>query len=64
MLVSFLLYKEWLLGSLEAKSRCMEFPYCFYIHELSLRRKVYVASKLKCFYMDPILQCLETMNNM
>ena len=30
-LLVFLLYKEWLLMSLENRARCVEFPYHFYI---------------------------------
>ena len=56
-LLAFLLYKEWLLCSLDKKQRCFNFPYHFFIVELQLRDKIY-----KCNGMDinliPVIEYL------
>ena len=62
-LLSFLLYKEWLLCSLESKCVSVNFPFQLYIHELSLRKKIYLASHMELSCIDPILKCLEAMND-
>ena len=40
-LISFLIYKEWLLLSLEGKTRQRNISLEFYNHEIELRRKIY-----------------------
>ncbi len=59
-LLAFLLYKEWLLSSLENRTRCTNFPYHFYIRELKLRERIYAYNEV---YLDlsPIIHCLENM---
>ena len=58
-LLAFLLYKEWLLMSLENKVRCVEFPYHFYISELKLHEKIYLIGLFKIF-LRWILRILNT----
>ena len=62
-LLSFLLYKEWLLCSLESKSRSIKFPFQLYIYELSLRKNIYLASHMSNDCIDTVIQCLEGMND-
>ena len=62
-LLAFLLYKEWLLSSLENKRRCLDFPYHFYISELKLRDKIYLKNELD-LNLYPIIQTLEAMDTM
>ena len=62
-LLSYLLYKEWLLKSVDNKARCLDFPYHFYISELKLRQQI-------CFKigfvlpLDPIIHALEATDDM
>ena len=61
-LLSFLLYKEWLIFSLEAKLRSSIFPIIFYINELELRKKVYLSCNIPVFSLDKILGRLKIIN--
>ena len=62
-LLSYLLYKEWLLKSVEYKARCLDFPYRFYISELKLRQQIYFKIGL-VLPLDPIINALEGMDDM
>ena len=62
-LLVFLLYKEWLLMSLENKNRCVDFPYHFYINELKLRDKIYCTNGMH-LNLYPIIEILEVMSEM
>ncbi len=57
-LVAFLLYKEWLLSSLDKKQRNLNFPFHFFIAELRLRDKIYKCNNVD-INLTPIIQCLE-----
>ena len=60
-LLSFLLYKEWLLPSLDNKQRSIAFPYHFYICELKLRAKIYsYGNNNSSLCVDSITRCLES----
>ena len=43
-LISFLIYKKWLLLSLDNKKRHSNIKFDIYINELDLRHKIYKAS--------------------
>jgi len=60
-LLAFLLYKEWLLTSLEYKIRRLDFPCKFFISELKLRERIYFANGVD-LNVSPIIQCLEDMD--
>ena len=62
-LLSYLLYKEWLLKSVEYKARCLDFPYHFYISELKLRQQIDFKIGLD-LHLDPIIHALEAMDDM
>ncbi len=62
-LLSFLLYKEWLIHSLDGKRRCFNFPFHFFIGELQLRDKIYKCSGHHDHNLTPIIQRLEEMSN-
>ena len=58
-----MLYKEWLLMSLENKNRCAVFPYHFYINELKLCDKIYCTNGMD-LNLYPIIQILEAISEM
>ena len=62
-LLAFLLYKEWLLMSLENKNRCADFPYHFYINELKVRDKIYCTNGTD-LNLYPVIEILEAMSEM
>ncbi len=57
-LLSFLLYKEWLIHSLENTQRCLGFPFHLYIGELQLRDNIYKWNGLD-IDLIPIIQYLK-----
>ena len=59
-LISYLLYKEWLVSSLHKKERPVECPYYFYLYELKLRRQIFTETGLS-FNLDPIISKLEAL---
>jgi hypothetical protein len=58
-IIAFLLYKEWLLESLNNKSREQSFPIHFFISELRLRQAIYNKNKTYLF-LEPLIDHLET----
>ena len=63
MLLSSLLYKEWLLKSVEHKARCLDFHFHFDISELKLRQQIYFKIELD-LHLDPITHALEAVDDM
>ena len=43
-LLGFLLYKEWLVSSLENHRRNINFPHHFFIYKLGIRNKIYCTN--------------------
>lgn len=57
-IIAFLLYKEWLLPSLDVRERRPNFPITYFTHELKLRRDIYLTNMLT-LQLDPLIMYLE-----
>ena len=58
MLLGFLLYKEWLVNSLENQRRSNNFPYHYFIYELQLRNRIYCTNG-KNINIYPLIEYLQ-----
>ncbi len=56
-LVGFLLYKEWLINSIEHKNRSIIFPVSYFIKELQLREQIYCVSG-RFININPLIDSL------
>jgi hypothetical protein len=58
-LLAFILYKEWLLKSLENKCRERYFPYNVYLDELKIRQKINEINNTY-LYLEPIMRIISS----
>lgn len=61
-LLGFLLYKDWLIHSIENKKRSLIFPEYFFIHELQLREKIYNVHGL-LININPLVESLTNLQS-
>lgn len=57
-LLAFLLYKEWLVSSIENHQRNINFPHHFFVYELRLRNNIYCTNGVN-INIYPLIEYLE-----